>query len=75
MCAYELHECLFIRVGSFDMLWTSENMRNGALGRAAREELREMAISNGSRTLRSGGIQKVRQETTTLLEVLHVMTG
>ena len=57
------------------MLWMNQDMRNGFLDRVSREELREIATANGTRTLRSDGIDKIRQGITTPLEVLRVTTA
>lgn len=46
-----------------------------SLDRVSREELREIATANGTRTLRSDGIDKIRQGITTPLEVLRVTTA
>jgi|GEM_PF-106388 type II secretory ATPase GspE/PulE/Tfp pilus assembly ATPase PilB-like protein len=63
------------RIGLFEMLWMNQDMRNGFLDRVSREELREIATANGTRTLRSDGIDKIRQGITTPLEVLRVTTA
>ncbi len=53
----------------------NQEMRNGFLGRVSARRTSRIATANGTRTLRSDGIDKIRQGITTPLEVLRVTTA
>ena len=59
------------RIGVYELLLVSEGMR-GLIGQKARhEEIQELAVEQGMRTLRDGGIQMVADDMTTISEVLR----
>ena len=63
------------RIRLFERLWMNQEMRNGFLGRVSARRTSRIATANGTRTLRSDGIDKIRQGITTPLEVLRVTTA
>ena len=51
----------------------TEQIRRMILERASADEIREAARSEGMRTLREDGIEKVRRGVTSVAEVLRVL--
>jgi type IV pilus assembly protein PilB len=60
------------RVGLYEVMVMSDEIRNLVLGRAGLDEIRAMALAQGMRTISDDGIDKVRQGLTTLTEVARV---
>jgi len=60
------------RIAIFEMLKTTDNIKKGIKDKASTEELRQMALENGMRTLRMDAIEKVFQGITDLSEILRV---
>lgn len=60
------------RIGIFEVLEITEEIRKLIMKRSNSEELRQIAISAGMTTMLEDGIQKVLQGTTTLEEVFRV---
>jgi general secretion pathway protein E len=60
------------RVGIFELMVLSEQIRKLVLKQTSASAIREAAVAEGMRTLREDGIAKVRQGITTLSEVLRV---
>ncbi len=60
------------RVALFEILTTSDDIMNLILTRASAEEIREKAISEGMKTLRASGLEKIKEGITTIEEVLRV---
>ncbi len=60
------------RMGIFEVLPITDEIRELIMKRATVKEIKDKAISLGMRTLREDGIQKVRNGVTTLDEVLRV---
>jgi len=60
------------RVAIYEVMPVSEEVRDGILRNAPTAELREIARSQGMRTLRQAGLLKVLDGTTTVQEVLRV---
>jgi type II secretory ATPase GspE/PulE/Tfp pilus assembly ATPase PilB-like protein len=60
------------RSGIYEMLLTSEAIREQILKRSSADAIKTVATSRGMRTLRDDGWLKVREGTTTVAEVLRV---
>lgn len=60
------------RMGIYELLLTSDRIRQMASERTTTNELRKAAIENGMRTLREDGWRKVLRGVTTIDEVLRV---
>jgi len=60
------------RVGLYEVMTVSEEIRKLALARAPGPELAEVAIRQGMRSLRDDGIDKVRNGLTSIAEVTRV---
>jgi type IV pilus assembly protein PilB len=63
------------RIALYEVMVMKENIKNMILEGASTSELRETARGNGMLTLRESGLQKIREGTTTIEEVLRVTTG
>ncbi|MDP9331348.1 MAG: GspE/PulE family protein [Actinomycetota bacterium] len=59
------------RIGVYELLLMTGEMRQLISGRARHEQIQELAVRQGMRTLRDGGIQLVAQDVTTISEVLR----
>ncbi len=59
------------RIGVYELLRITPEIRRLVVGWATQEELRRMATSQGMRTLRDDGIALVAQDTTTISEVIR----
>jgi type IV pilus assembly protein PilB len=60
------------RVGLYEVMIVSEEIRKLALARAPGPELAELAVRQGMRPLRDDGIEKVRNGVTSIAEVTRV---
>jgi type II secretory ATPase GspE/PulE/Tfp pilus assembly ATPase PilB-like protein len=60
------------RVGLFEVMVVSEEIRSLIVARAPAMEIKKMAVSQGMRTLVEDGLNKVRGGETTLGEVARV---
>ena len=60
------------RSGIFELLQVTEGIRQQILKRASADSLKDVAVSQGMRTLREDGWRKVTEGTTTVSEVLRV---
>jgi type IV pilus assembly protein PilB len=60
------------RVGLYEVMIVSEEIRKLALGRAPGPELAELAVRQGMRTMRDDGIEKVRNGVTSIAEITRV---
>ena len=60
------------RIGIFEVIFMSEEMRNMSLQHASTSELRKLAIKMGMKSLREDGWQKVTAGQTTVDEVLRL---
>jgi len=73
------HACNFTgmkgRVAIYEVMPVSPELRSMILKGAATSELRAMAQSQGMKTLRQAGLQKVLEGVTTIEEVLRVTTA
>lgn len=69
-------ECRFTgyrgRTGIYEILIITQPIRELILNRASAQQIRQKAISQGMRTLRQDGLQKVLQGVTTFTEVVRV---
>ncbi|MEW6214732.1 MAG: type II secretion system ATPase GspE [Nitrospirota bacterium] len=60
------------RIGIFELLLITDEIRELIMERATVRELKEKAVSSGMRTLRQDGIEKVKKGITTIDEVIRV---
>ncbi|MDL1972920.1 MAG: type IV-A pilus assembly ATPase PilB [Deltaproteobacteria bacterium] len=60
------------RVALFEILIVSDAIRNAILARESADKIREIAISEGMKTLRASGLEKIKIGITTIEEVLRV---
>jgi len=69
-------ECRFTgyrgRTGIYEVMSVSEPIREMIVARASSQQIKQKAISEGMRTLRQDGLQKVIQGVTTYTEVVRV---
>lgn len=61
------------RIGVFEVLIITEETRQLILKKAGANEIKDLAIKQGSKTLLDSGIEKVRQGITSLEEVLSIV--
>jgi type IV pilus assembly protein PilB len=59
------------RIGVYELLRMSEEMKQLVMKRAPHKELRDLASSQGMKTLVAGGVQAVTDGTTTISEVMR----
>jgi type IV pilus assembly protein PilB len=60
------------RIGLYEVLTVSEEIRKLALGRASAPDITELAVRQGMRLLRDDGLEKVRLGMTSIAEVTRV---
>ena len=60
------------RVGLYEVMLISEEIRELAIERASAERIREVAVKQGMRLLRDDGLDKIRQGVTSVTEVARV---
>ncbi|MDP1858416.1 MAG: ATPase, T2SS/T4P/T4SS family [Gemmatimonadaceae bacterium] len=63
------------RLGVYELLVMSEELRQELVAGRSAAELRRLAMTHGMRTLRDDGVRLVRQGTTTVEEVLRATRG
>ncbi|HEV7937454.1 MAG TPA: ATPase, T2SS/T4P/T4SS family [Solirubrobacteraceae bacterium] len=61
------------RLGIYEVMTLSSEIRNLALERRSADEIREVAIREGMRRLRDDGLEKVRQGLTSIAEIARVI--
>jgi type II secretory ATPase GspE/PulE/Tfp pilus assembly ATPase PilB-like protein len=61
------------RLGLYEVMDVTDEIRALIVGRAAAQDIRHVAIEQGMCTLRDDGLAKVRSGGTTLLEVERVL--
>jgi type IV pilus assembly protein PilB len=61
------------RLGIYEVMTLSSEIRNLTLERRSAEEIREVAIRDGMRRLRDDGLEKVRQGLTSIAEIARVI--
>jgi type IV pilus assembly protein PilB len=61
------------RLGIYEVMTLSSEIRNLTLERRSAEEIREVAIREGMRRLRDDGLEKVRQGLTSIAEIARVI--
>ena len=61
------------RIGLYEVMVITDELRRMILEKASADELRESARIGGMRSLREDGLDKVRQGVTSLSEVLRVV--
>ncbi len=74
-CEQCRHTGFLGRIGIYELLVMDNELRVEVQQRRGSEELRQMAITKGMRTLLDDGLRLVREGTTTLSEVLRVARG
>ena len=60
------------RIGIFELMFISDEIKTLVDGRHSAAEIRKLAIEQGMKTLRQDGMEKVRRGVTTIEEVLRV---
>jgi type IV pilus assembly protein PilB len=60
------------RIGLYEVMVLTEEMRAMAIERASADQIAELAVRNGMRRLRDDGMEKVRQGRTSIAEVARV---
>jgi type IV pilus assembly protein PilB len=63
------------RIGVYELLRVTPEMKRLIVGWASQDELRNLAVSQGMRTLRQQAIQLVEQDVTTISEVIKTIYG
>ncbi len=63
------------RLALFELMTVTEEIELMAVERRSSDDIRRMALSQGMRTLREDGFEKVRSGTTSLEEVLRIVEG
>jgi type IV pilus assembly protein PilB len=61
------------RVGVYEVMTLSSEIRSMALERRSADEIREVAVREGMRRLRDDGLEKVRQGLTSVAEIARVI--
>ncbi|HXC46185.1 MAG TPA: ATPase, T2SS/T4P/T4SS family, partial [Solirubrobacteraceae bacterium] len=61
------------RLGIYEVMMLSSEIRNLTLERRSADEIREVAIREGMRRLRDDGLEKVRQGLTSIAEIARVI--
>jgi type IV pilus assembly protein PilB len=61
------------RIGLYEVMLMSDDLRRLILAKGPADELRVAARAEGMRTLREDGLEKIRQGTTSVEEVLRVV--
>jgi type IV pilus assembly protein PilB len=59
------------RIGVYELLLVTESMRQLIASKARHDEIQELAVNQGMRTLRDSGIQLVAEDVTTISEILR----
>ena len=72
-CGFCSHTGYKDRIGVYELLVMTPEIRRLVVGWATQEELRNMAVKQGMRTLRQEAISLVSQDVTTLAEVIRSM--
>jgi type IV pilus assembly protein PilB len=60
------------RIGLYEVMTVSEEIRNLAIERASADRIAEVAVRDGMRRLREDGLEKVKQGRTSIAEVSRV---
>jgi type IV pilus assembly protein PilB len=63
------------RIGLYEVMTVSDEIRRLAIERASTERIRQVAVEQGMRRLRDDGLEKVRQGKTSIAEVARVTSG
>ena len=63
------------RIGVYELLRVTPELKRLIVGWATQEELRRMAVSQGMRTLLQEGLALVADDVTTISEVIRVIYG
>ena len=71
-CEYCQNTGFLGRIGIYEILKVTEEMREAIAARASQQELKKLALAQGMRLLRVSGMELVKQGVTTIEEVLRV---
>jgi type IV pilus assembly protein PilB len=63
------------RLALFELMMVTEEIELMAVERRSSDDIRRLALSQGMRTLREDGYEKVRSGVTSLEEVLRIVEG
>ena len=63
----------FERIGVYEVLRVTDTIRRAIVEKASHEELREISVSQGMKTLRDQAIRLVAEDRTTISEVLRTV--
>ncbi len=63
------------RIGLYEVMTVTEEIRSLAIARASADRVAEVAVRNGMRRLRDDGLEKVRQGRTSIAEVSRVTSS
>lgn len=61
------------RIGVYELLSVTESLKQMVVAGATRDQLRDLALEQGMRTLRQEGLRLVHEDTTTIAEVLRAI--
>jgi type IV pilus assembly protein PilB len=70
-CNFCAHTGYLERIGVYELLVVTDEVREGIVDRIPHEEMRKLAISQGMRTLQEQGVRLVMDGTTTAAEVMR----
>jgi type IV pilus assembly protein PilB len=70
-CNFCSHTGYAGRIGVFELLQVSADMKELIVNRASHDELRELAIAGGMRTLRDEAVRAIEEDVTTVPEVIR----
>ena len=59
------------RIGVYELLLVTESLRQLIASKARHDEIQELAVNQGMRTLRDSGIHLVAEDVTTISEILR----
>jgi general secretion pathway protein E len=70
-CSFCAHTGFLGRMGIFELLVMTEEIRNAIHNKASQDEIREIAIKQGMNTLKRDGMLKVKNGVTTVREIMR----
>ena len=70
-CNFCSHTGYAGRIGVYELLRVTPEMKQLIVDRASLDELRDLAISNGMRTLRDEAVRAIEEDVTTIPEVIR----
>lgn len=60
------------RIGIYELMISDEKVRNAVISKSSTDEIRKLALAAGMITLKEDGIRKIKEDLTTVEEVLRV---